>query len=428
MEGHMRLRRPLPFFLRGSSKGRNMNKEIWQKPLKATDVGGEALIEGVMMRGNGKMAVAVRMPNGTIDLEVSDYVPAAKRSRWFRTPFVRGAVSFVESMVVGVRVLLNSAEKLEEPAAAEPADMKPNDKPQQEEDKFDKFMRKVLGENYFQYMLYFSVAIALVLGIGLFMLLPNFLIDLLKFDKSGATGSFYANMLEGAVRLILFVSYIYLVSRNKEIKRVFQYHGAEHKSIYALENNEPLTVENARRHTTLHPRCGTAFLFVVMIISIFIFMFVGWHSRIVNLLLRLVLLPVIAGVSYEVFKAAARTDFKPMRALTMPGLMLQKITTQEPDDEMLEVALTALRAVVGPEVSQMPVPVPEANPTVESDEAVDNESDETADSDEAVESNEAVDSDEAADNESDESAGGKTAESVDEITAETAVEEGENRP
>ncbi len=359
-----------------------MNKEIWQKPIHATDVGGEALIEGVMMRGNGKMAVAVRLPDGTIDLEVSDYTPVSKRSRWFRTPFIRGAVSFVESMVVGVRVLLNSAEKLEEPVTAEAANADATETadalgtvetaspdgtaetgriagkpaaPRQEEDKFDKFMRKVLGENYFTYMLYVSVAIALVLGIGLFMLLPNFLVDLLSFDKSGAKGSFYGNLVEGAVRLVLFISYVYLVSRNKEIKRVFQYHGAEHKSIYALESNEPLTVEYAKRHTTLHPRCGTAFLFVVMIISIIVFMFMGWHSRIVNLLLRLVMLPVIAGISYEVFKAAARTDFKPMRALTMPGLMMQKITTQEPDDDMLEVALTALRAVVGPEASRMPV-------------------------------------------------------------------------
>ncbi len=332
-----------------------MNREIWRKPLKACDVGGEALIEGVMMRGNGKMAVAVRMLDGSIDLEVTDYVPATKRSRWFRTPFVRGAVSFVESMLVGIRVLLSSADKLEsmpEPAkttgAAGPAAVV-------QEDKFDKLMRKILGENYFQYMLYLSVAIALVLGVGLFMLLPNFLTDLLRFNKSGAKGSFQANLIEGSMRLILFVSYIWLVSRNKEIKRVFQYHGAEHKSIYTLENMEPLTVEYAKKHTTLHPRCGTAFLFVVMFISIIVFMFAGWHSRIVNLLLRLVLLPLIAGISYEVFKLAAKTDFKPLRALSMPGLMLQKITTQEPDDDMLEVALTALRAVVGPEESRMPV-------------------------------------------------------------------------
>lgn len=388
-----------------------MNREIWRKPLKASDVGGEALIEGVMMRGNGKMAVAMRMSDGSIDLEITEYVPATKRNRWFRTPFVRGAVSMVESMLVGVRVLLSSAEKLEnmpeppkmlEPAiAAEPADLiapviaagptgmidpamtaepvitlemnesgkpvvadepiqsagpaKPIIQPEVQEDKFDRFMRKVLGKNYFQYMLYFSVAIALVLGVGLFMLLPNFLTDLLKFSKSGAKGSFLANLVEGGMRLILFISYIWLVSRNKEIRRVFQYHGAEHKSIYTLENMEPLTVEYARKHTTLHPRCGTTFLFVVMLISIVVFMFAGWHSRIVNLMLRLVLLPLIAGISYEVFKLAAKTDFKPLRALSMPGLMLQKITTQEPDDDMLEVALTALRAVVGSEASRMPV-------------------------------------------------------------------------
>ena len=219
------------------------------------------------------------------------------------------------------------------------------------EDKFDRFMRRVLGDNYFQYLLYTSVAFALVLGIGLFMLLPNFVTDLFHFDKTGARGSFVANLIEGAIRLTLFFAYIWFVSRNKEIHRVFQYHGAEHKSIYTLEQGEALTVENARRHTTLHPRCGTAFLFVVMIISIIVFMFAGWHSRIMNLVIRLVLLPVIAGISYEVFKMAAKSPLKPLRALSFPGLMLQKITTQEPDDSMLEVALTALRAVVGEEAS-----------------------------------------------------------------------------
>ncbi len=372
-----------------------MDKEIWKTPVKACDVGGEALIEGVMMRGNGKMAVAVRMADGSIDVEVSDYVPASKRSRWFRTPFVRGAVSFVESMVVGIRVLLRSAEKVEEAenaaaakaAVAETAaeagaagtatgesaatEKDSDTKTEAEraagapskdgagsgEDKFDRFMRRLLGDNYFQYLLYTSVAFALVLGIGLFMLLPNFVTDLFHFDKSGARGSLLANLIEGAIRLALFFGYIWFVSRNKEIHRVFQYHGAEHKSIYTLEQGEALTVENARRHTTLHPRCGTAFLFVVMIISIIVFMFAGWHSRIMNLVIRLVLLPVIAGISYEVFKMAAKSPLKPLRALSLPGLMLQRITTQEPDDSMLEVALAALRAVVGEEAATA---VPEA--------------------------------------------------------------------
>jgi len=326
-----------------------MNKEIWKRPVKSCDVGGEALIEGVMMRGNGKMAVAVRMTDGTIDIEVSDYIPVNKRSRWFRTPFIRGAVSFVESMIVGVQVLLSSAEKLEGELPEKSAEEdQSNQMPPIQEDKFDIFMKKILGKNYFQYMLYFSVVIALVLGVGIFMLLPNFLTDLIRFDKSGTAGSIYANMIEGGMRLVLFISYIWLVSKNKDIKRVFQYHGAEHKSIYTLESNEELTVENARRHTTLHPRCGTTFLFVVMFISIIMFMFAGWHSRIVNIAIRLVLLPFIAGISYEIFKAAAKADFRPLRVLSMPGLMLQKITTQEPDDSMLEVALAALRAVVEP--------------------------------------------------------------------------------
>lgn len=350
-----------------------MKNEIWKKPLKVCDVGGAALIEGVMMRGNGKMAVAVRMADGSIDLEVTNYIPASKRNRWFRTPFVRGAVSFVESLMVSVKVLLRSAEKVdyvEEPAilktdakAEAKTDSKSTAKPV-DEDKFDRFMRKILGESYFQYMLYASVAFAMVLGIGMFMLLPNFLADLLPFNKTNPTGAFFGNLAEGVIRLFIFVSYVWLVSRNKDIKRVFQYHGAEHMSIYSLENMEPLTVENARRHTTLHPRCGTTFMFVVMFISIIMFMFIGWHSRLVNLGLRLLVLPAIAGISYEVFRLAARAPIKPLRLLSMPGLMLQKITTQQPDDGMLEVALTALRAVVGPEVANMPVE-PAAKPVLE---------------------------------------------------------------
>lgn len=313
-----------------------MNKEIWKKPARNCNIGGEALIEGVMMRGNGKMAIAVRMADGTIDVETQNSIPITKRYPILGIPFVRGAVSMIDSMITGVKALMSSAEKVDLEVE------------EGKEDKFDLFMKKYLGENYFQFMLYFSVAIAMVLGIGLFMLLPNFVADFMPFEKETATGAFYANLIEGAMRIVLFISYIMLVSRNKEIKRVFQYHGAEHKTIYAYESIEDLTVENVRAHTTLHPRCGTTFMFVVMFISIILFAFAGWHSRIINMLIRLALLPLVAGVSYEVFKLAAKSDLKILRALSFPGLMLQKITTQEPDDSMIEVAIAALKAVVEP--------------------------------------------------------------------------------
>ncbi len=316
-----------------------MNKEIWEQPKICSNIGGEALIEGVMMRGNDRMAMSVRKASGEIYTETKNCVPLTKRKKILGIPFVRGAVSMIDSMVTGVKVLLDSAEHVDLTDENE------------KESKFDLWMQKKLGENYMTYLLYGSVVFALALGIGLFMLLPNFVADLItdwiKIDTDLRKGAFIANVIEGLLRISIFLLYVYLVSKNKEIKRVFQYHGAEHKTIYAYENEEELTVENVRKHTTLHPRCGTAFLFVVIMISIIIFAFAGWHNKIVNMLIRLALLPVIAGVSYEIFKLAAKSKSKLVRLISFPGLMLQKITTQEPDDSMIEVAIASLKAVLG---------------------------------------------------------------------------------
>lgn len=309
-----------------------MEKEIWRKPLRQCNIGGEALIEGVMMRNGSKIATAIRKSNGEIVVETSEYIPLSKRFFLFKVPIIRGAVSMIESMVVGMKALMNSAEQV--------------DFEEEEESKIDKFLKKVFGEQFFQVMLYFSVAIALVFGIGLFMLLPNWIAGWFSFDKSTTGGTILANLIEGCIRLIIFFSYIFLVSRNKEIKRVFEYHGAEHTAIYAYENNEELIAENALKHTTLHPRCGTAYMFVVIITSIILFSFARWHSPLVNMAIRLMLLPLVAGIAYEIFKLAAKTSFKPLRAISYPGLMLQKITTQPPDESQVEVALAALKAVI----------------------------------------------------------------------------------
>jgi uncharacterized protein YqhQ len=315
-----------------------MNKEIWLKPKVSSNIGGEALIEGVMMRGNDLMAMSVRKASGEIYTETKSYVAVTKRNKLLGLPFIRGAVSMVESMIVGVKVLMDSAEHV---------DLIDED---EKESKFDIWMQKKLGDKYMTYLLYGSVVIALGLGIGLFMLLPNliaeFVCNFLALDKTSGSGSFIANIIEGIIRICLFISYVFLVSKNKEIKRVFQYHGAEHKTLYAYENEEELTVENVKKHTTLHPRCGTTFIFIVILISIVVFAFAGWHSPIVNMLLRLALLPVIAGLSYEVFKLSAKTNNKFIRIISIPGLMLQKITTKEPDDSMIEVAIASLKAVL----------------------------------------------------------------------------------
>jgi len=309
-----------------------MEKEIWKKPLRQCNIGGEALIEGVMMRNGNKIAMAVRKSNGEIEVETTEYIPLSKRFFLFRLPVIRGAVSMIESMVVGMKALMNSAEKV--------------DLEEEEDSRLDEFLKKIFGDNLFQVMLYFSVAIALVFGIGLFMLLPNWIAGWFSFDKSTVSGTIIANLIEGLIRLVIFFSYILLVSRNKEIKRVFEYHGAEHNAIYAYENKEELTVENAIRHTTLHPRCGTAYLFVVIITSIILFSFIKWQSPLLNMAFRLLLLPLVAGIAYEIFKLAAKTSFKPLRAISYPGLMLQKITTQPPDESQIEVALAALKAVI----------------------------------------------------------------------------------
>ena len=309
-----------------------MDKEIWKKPLRQCNIGGEALIEGVMMRNGNKIATAIRKSNGEIEVETTEYVPLSKRFFLFKLPIVRGAVGMIESMVVGMKALMDSAEKV--------------DLEDEEESKLDIFLKKVFGDRFFQVMLYFSVVVALVFGIGLFMLLPNWIAGWVRFDKSTTGGKILANLIEGCIRLIIFFTYIWAVSKSKDIKRVFEYHGAEHNAIYAYESREELTVENAMKHTTLHPRCGTAYLFVVIITSIILFSFAKWHSPLVNMAIRLMLLPLVAGVAYEIFKIAAKTSFKPLRVISYPGLMLQKITTQPPDESQIEVALAALKAVV----------------------------------------------------------------------------------
>ncbi len=308
-----------------------MEKEIWKKPLRKCNVGGQALIEGVMMRNGNKMATAVRKTNGEIVVEKTEYIPWSKRVALLKLPVFRGAVAMIESMIIGMKSLMNSAEQV--------------DFEEEEESKFDLFLKKIFGDKFFQVMIYFSVAIALVLGVGLFMLLPNWIAGWFTFDKSTTSGAILANLLEGLIRLTIFFGYILLVSKNSEIKRVFEYHGAEHNAIYAYENMEELTPENAIKHTTLHPRCGTAYLFIVIMVSIVLFAFTKWRSPLLNMGIRLLLLPLVSGVAYEILKLSAKTSFKPLRALSYPGLMLQKITTQPPDESQLEVAIAALKAV-----------------------------------------------------------------------------------
>lgn len=303
--------------------------------MKKTSIGGEALIEGVMMRGPENIAIAIRKSDGEIVVEKKPIKPMAKKHKFFGLPMVRGAVGIFESMVIGMRSLMYSAEfvDLEEEEQTEPS-------------KFEKFIEKLFGDKLFDVLIYTSVVFALVFGIAVFMLLPNFVAGFLHFNKETTAGRISLNLFEGVIRIILFVGYIALVSKLKDIQRVFEYHGAEHKTIHCYEHEEELTVENVKKYTTRHPRCGTAFLFVVMIVSILVFSFSGWYSAVVNAIIRILLMPVVAGLSYEVIKFAGRSELKIMKLVSVPGLALQRFTTREPDGSQIEVAIEALKNVL----------------------------------------------------------------------------------
>lgn len=280
-----------------------------EKPM----VGGQAVIEGVMMRGFGKVATAVREPDGKINVQVKNVNSISDKYKILKLPFLRGSVNLFESLILGIKSLSFSAQ-----AAGE-----------EDEQLSDKEMA---GTIFF----------ALVLACGLFIAIPTFAA---KFLKTLTEDPMILNLAEGFLRLIIFFGYIFAISRMKDIQRVFQYHGAEHKTIFCYEANLPLTVENVKKFPRLHPRCGTAFLLIVMIVSIFVFAFLGWPDLWLRISSRIILLPVVAGISYEIIRFAGRSKNSFVRLAIMPGLWLQYLTTREPDDSMIEVAIESLKAV-----------------------------------------------------------------------------------
>jgi uncharacterized protein YqhQ len=300
-----------------------------------TKVGGQAILEGLMMRGSRAIAVAIREPSGNIHLSIE---PLKATGNWKKIPIVRGVISFVSALVTGTSILMDGAEvleRLEEEQGKEAA----------EEDKLEKWLNDKFGEKKaFSIMMYFSVAVALVLCVGLFVLLPTAVMNLIK--KAGVESIFLLNLFEGLLRIAMFITYVLAISKMPDIKRVFQYHGAEHKTIHCYENGLELTPENAQTFYTLHPRCGTSFLMFVMIISLLVFSFFGWPDLKTRILTRLLLIPVIAGISYEVLQFTGRHNSRFVQIMSMPGIMLQKLTTDEPDLKQLEVAIAAMKAVL----------------------------------------------------------------------------------
>lgn len=296
---------------------------------KKPNVGGQAVIEGVMMRGKTHVAVAVRQPDGEISVDVRPVNSISDRYPILKKPFLRGVVSLVESLVMGMKALAYSA--------------------QVSGDEDEKLDSKEMA---------LTIAVSAGLAILLFIVIPTWSMRFL----TGITQDHMAlNLAEGVLRMAIFLAYIAAISSMNDIQRVFQYHGAEHKTIYTYEAGLPLKVENVRSFSTLHPRCGTNFLMIVMLISMFIFTFLGWPSLLERIASRIILMPVIAGVSYELIRyAGAHTDNPLVRIAITPGLLLQKLTTRQPDDSQIEVAIASLKAVVPPEdLAQEPETCPE---------------------------------------------------------------------
>lgn len=293
---------------------------------KITSIGGQAIIEGVMMRGPHKIAMAVRKPDGEIIVEEKEN---KKRNVIPKIPIVRGLFAFFESMIIGVQALMFSANFYDLDDGTE---KKENDKDEKQE--------------ISSWMMYLSVFFSLIISIGMFILLPNFVSSLIVPNKEANVVLY--NLIESILRISIFIVYLLLVSKMKDIKRVFEYHGAEHKSIFCYEAGEELNVENVKKQSRFHPRCGTSFLLFVMIISIIVFSLIGRHPNMfVNMGLRLLLLPLVAGISYEVIKFAGRNaDNKWISWLNKPGMWLQHLTTREPDDSQIEVAIASLKAVI----------------------------------------------------------------------------------
>ena len=302
--------------------------KIFIKDANPTKMGGQAVMEGIMMKGSDRTAIAVRRADGTINVKEE---PLKPRSRWMKIPLIRGVVIFVDSLVTGVGTLMYSAGVLEEDIPEEESE---------EPGKFEAWLQKKFGDKgVFNFLLYSSVVISLVISIGLFVLLPTWVVDLCRHFTENKIA---LNLIEGCLRIIMFVAYIAGISQMNDIKRVFQYHGAEHQTIHCFENGLELTPENCASFETLHPRCGTSFLMFVMIISLLLFSLLGWPNIWIRLGSRLLLIPVVAGLSYELLKWAGSSESFLVKLLSVPGLLMQKLTTKVPDESMLEVAIVAV--------------------------------------------------------------------------------------
>lgn len=303
------------------------NKTLAKKRKRCySGIGGQAVLEGIMMKNKNAYAVAVRLPNGKIAVDRQEISRSFSSGAAGRIPFVRGVLNFVDSLVLGMKTLTYSASFYEE----------------EEETKGDEVLNKIFKEKTEDIVMGITVCISILLAVGLFMFLP-YLIS--EWVSQWILNDSLVAIIEGVVRIVIFVSYVLLISLMKDIKRLYQYHGAEHKCINCIESGRTLTVRNVMRCSRLHRRCGTSFMLIVMCISIVVFFFIRTDSMILRIVYRLLLIPVIAGISYEILRLAGRSDNIIVRIVSAPGMWLQKATTREPDPDMVEVAIAAIEAV-----------------------------------------------------------------------------------
>lgn len=298
--------------------------------MSETSIGGQAVIEGVMMRNDNKFATAVRKSNNEMVVDKREHVSITKRYKFLGLPILRGGVAFIESMVVGTKILLFSAEFFEvEDEETEPS-------------KFDRWLERRFGDKMNEIIIYISVTLALLFSIGLFFIVPATISQLLKPLLGSAR---MLNLADGLIRILILMGYFLLVSRLKDIQRVFEYHGAEHKTINCFESDKELTVENVKKASRFHKRCGTNFVFIIIAVSIIVLMIVNVETYWMRILVRLLCLPLISGISYELLKYFGAHDNKFVDIFAAPGMALQKITTSEPDAGQIETAIAAFMAV-----------------------------------------------------------------------------------
>lgn len=309
-----------------------------------TSIGGQALVEGIMMRGPKKTEVAVRMPDGSISCEEMETNCLASRSRVWRLPFLRGIAGFVDAMKIGYKALSLSVDK---------AGL---DDGEEDESKLDRWVQEKFGDKAMNVISVFGTVLGLVIAIALFFVLPTWLFNLLQ-QGVGPSIAWWRSPLEGLLRILIFMGYLAFCASLPDVRRVFEYHGAEHKTIFCYENNEELTVENVRKHQRFHPRCGTSFLVLMLLIGILVGFLIPFTQPLVRTLAKLLCIPVVVGIGYELIRYCGRNDNLLTHIISAPGLWMQRITTKEPDDSMIEVAIAAMNEVI-PESGEDRVGVP----------------------------------------------------------------------